>query len=74
MLNRVCSSGSFRSVISRRIMLDTNTPNARVDSARYSPRRRSDGSATSAPTTAHTTAASTYPNSVECAPAAPSTP
>jgi hypothetical protein len=75
MLNRVWISGSFRSTISRRIMFDTKTPNASVDSARYSPRRRNDGSATSAPTTAQTTAASTYPNSVECAPGPlPSTP
>jgi hypothetical protein len=59
MVKRVWISGSFRSLISRSTMLDTNTPNAMVDRARYKPRSRSDGSATRASTRAHTTAAST---------------
>ncbi len=51
-------------VLSSKSMCETNTPNAMVPSARYSPRNRSAGRATSPPTRAQTRKAATSPQMV----------
>ncbi|KJF23087.1 hypothetical protein SZ00_00001 [Rhodococcus sp. AD45] len=55
------------SVVSRRTMLERNTPNAIVAKARYNPRRRSAGNATRPPMTAVTSTPTTMPHRFRCA-------
>ena len=55
------------SVVSRRTMLERNTPKAMVASARYSPLSRSAGRATRPPITAVTRTPTTMPHRLRCA-------